>query len=93
MIELIIGIVAGISLMLFISYVKKTKIQISWWKWLIVVSGFFYSVFTLEVIIALLKEGATKGAVVVGVVMGFGAILIGVVIFRFILFGSTKEES
>lgn len=93
MVESLVGMIAGATFLLFLCYAKKNDLQISWWKWIIIISGFSYAVFTIEVIAALLKEGTTKGAIVVGVVMGFSAILWGVVINRFLLPKPTKRES
>lgn len=93
MIELLIGVFAGVSIVLFYSFTKSRNLHLRWWKWGIITAGFIYSVFTLEMITAFLKEGSSRGALVIGIVMGFGAVVWGVLIYRFFLKKPNKENS
>jgi hypothetical protein len=84
MIEIIIGAMAVAGLFLLVDHTRKRKLRVTWWQWVLTLLGFAYAVFVLEVIVAFLDEGAAKAAMVTGVVMGFIAVIWGVVLARFV---------
>ena len=84
MIEIIIGAMAMAGLFLLIDHTRKRKLPVTWWEWILTFLGFAYTVFVLVVIVAFLDEGAAKAAMVTGVVMGFIAVIWGVLLARFV---------
>ncbi|MFC1514059.1 hypothetical protein ACFL5P_03505 [candidate division KSB1 bacterium] len=79
-----IGAAVTASLFLTNSYVKNNEIKVSWWQWALTFLGFAYTTFVLAVIVEFLFEGSVKGAVVMGTLMGFVAIVWGVLLKRFV---------
>jgi hypothetical protein len=84
MIDFIIGAIAMAGLFLLVDYTRKRKLSVTWWQWILTLLGFAYAVFVLEVIVAFLDEGAAKAAMVTGVVLGFIAVIWGVLLARFV---------
>jgi len=84
MVHIIIGAVVTAGLLLLKDYVRKQKLRITWWQWLLTLLGFGYSIFVLEMIVSFLDEGSPKAAVVMGVFFGFIAVIWGVLLARFV---------
>lgn len=92
MAHLIIGaILTAVFISLFL-YARKKQLLISWWQWLLIVLALLYAGFVLEVIVSFLEEGAERAALVMGLILGFIAILWGVLLGRFV-FASRKPKS
>ena len=91
MIHLLIGAVAMLVFLGLVNYVRVRKLTVVWWKWLLTVLGFLYAVFVLEVIVSFLQEGAPRAALVMGVTMGFIAVVWGVLLVRFVFTKRAKS--
>ena len=91
MIHILIGAsaAAGFSALVFFSRAKGGKIL--WWQWLLTLFAFAYTVFVLELVISFLEEGAARGALVMGLVLGFIALIWAVLLGRFVF--KTKKVS
>lgn len=85
MIHLLIGAGAMLGFFAVVNFVRARKLSVSWWKWLLTVLGFLYAVFVLEMIVSFLQEDAPRAAIVMGVIMGFVAVVWGVLLIRFVL--------
>jgi hypothetical protein len=55
--------------------------------------GFLYAVFVAEVVVSFLEEGSPQAAMVMGAVMGFVAIVWGVLLGRFVFARAAKRGS
>jgi hypothetical protein len=84
MVNIIIGAFLMTGLLLLINYVRRNKLHIQWWKWVITILGFFYVLFILEIIVSFLFEGAVKAALVIGTILGLTAVAWGVLLGRFV---------
>ena len=84
MAELIIGSLATAGLIALVSITRRRMIEVAWWQWLLTVLAFLYAVFVLEVVVSFLREGMPKGAVVMGTILGFAAIVWAVLLGRFV---------
>ena len=84
MAELIIGATAAGGFLLLSRYVRGHAISVGWWGWLLTLLAFFYGVFVLLVVVEFLREGTPKGAVVMGTLMGFLAVVWAVLLGRFV---------
>jgi hypothetical protein len=84
MVNIIIGAFLMTGLLLLINYVRRNKLHIQWWKWIITILGFFYVLFILEMIVSFLSEGAVKAALVMGTILGLLAVVWGVLLGRFV---------
>ena len=82
MAHILIGAVVSGCLLLLISSTRKQNLRIKWWQWLFTILYFAYIVFVLEVIVSFLEEGAAKGALVMGTMLGFIAIIWGFLLAR-----------
>lgn len=82
MAELVIGAVTATGFILLMRFVRLRSLRISWWQWGITFLGFLYVVFVLEVVVSFLREGAPKGAAVMGTLLGFFAVVWAVVLGR-----------
>ena len=84
MIHFILGGVSVLSFIFLYHFIKKREIQMKWWGWSVTILGFVYTIFVIEVIIAFLEEGASRGALVMGLLLGIIAIIWGVLTSRFV---------
>jgi hypothetical protein len=92
MAELIIGALAAMGFLLLTHYVRLRNLRIAWWQWAITLLGFLYGVFVLEVVVSFMREGTPKGAAVMGTLLGFFAVLWGVVLGRTVFAGKKPVE-
>jgi hypothetical protein len=90
MAHLLIGAGAMLSFLAVVRYVRARKLSVAWWKWLLTILGFFYAVFVLEMIVSFLQEDAPRAALVMGVIMGFLAVVWGVLLVRFVFTKKAK---
>jgi hypothetical protein len=73
-----------------ILYARKKQLQIAWWQWLLTTLALLYAGFVLEVIVSFLEEGAERAALVMGMILGFIAVLWAVLLGRFVF--ATKKS-
>jgi len=84
MAELLLG---GVGVALFLSVVRWSRtrgLRVAWWQWGLTLLAFLYALFVAEVVIEFLREGTTKGALVMGTIMGFAAVVWAVLLKRFV---------
>ena len=86
MIHLLIGGFAVGTFFLLLNTVRIRKLQVHWWQWILTVCEFFYSIFVLEVVVGFLQEGAIKGALVTGLLIGIVGVIGAVLLGRFVFF-------
>jgi len=84
MMHLLVGAGAMLGFLSVVHYVRIRKLSVKWWEWVLTVLGIGYAVFVLEMIASFLREGAPRAALVMGVILGFIAILWGVLLARFV---------
>ena len=84
MAELLIGACAVGGLVLLIRFAESRKLNISKKQWGITILGLLYSVFVLLVVVEFIREGTPKGAVVMGTILGFVAVVWAVLLGRFV---------
>jgi len=84
MIHILIGAVTTAALIRIIQSTAKRKLAVKWWQWLLVALEYAYVIFVLEVIAGFVDEGATKGAVVMGTILGFAALVVGFLLARLV---------
>ena len=92
MAHLIIGSFLTVIFILLVTDARRKNLQISWWKWLLTILGLVYAGFVLEVIVSFLEEGAERAALVMGLMLGFIAIVWAVLLGRFV-FARRKPKS
>jgi hypothetical protein len=90
--HLIIGAAAMAGLLLLIDYSRKNDLRLDWWQWGVTLLGFIYAVFVLEVIVSFLAEDLARGALVMGTLLGFIAVVWGVLLARFVFSDGTSVE-
>jgi energy-converting hydrogenase Eha subunit G len=90
MVNIIIGAFLMTGLLFLIDYVRRNKLRIQCWKWIITILGFFYVLFILEMIVSFLSEGAVKAALVMGTILGLLAVVWGVLLGRFVFARKTQ---
>jgi len=84
MAELIIGGVAATGFILLTRFSQTRALKVAWWQWGLTLLGFLYCVLVLEVVVSFLREGTPKGAAVMGTLMGFVAVVWGVLLGRLV---------
>jgi ABC-type uncharacterized transport system permease subunit len=90
MAHLIIGALLTAVFISLILYARKENLRITWWQWILTILGLLYTGFVLEVIVSFLEEGAGRAALVMGLILGFFAIVWAVLIGRFIFSHKSK---
>jgi hypothetical protein len=93
MTNLIIGAVVMAGFLLLVNYVRARRLRLAWWHWALIIAGFLYAVFVLEVIVGFLEEGSAQAAVVMGSILGFVAVVWGVLLGRFVIARARKDEA
>ena len=93
MAELIVGAVATTGLLLVMQFARRHRLAVAWWQWSLTVLAFLYSIFVLEVIVTFLREGSSKGAMVMGTILGFGAVVWIVLLARFVFVSRVASQS
>ena len=91
MAHLLIGAVAMLGFLAVANFVRVRKLTVVWWKWVLTVLGFLYAVFVLEMIVSFLQEGAPRAALVLGFILGFIAVVWGVLLARFVFARKSKS--
>ncbi len=84
MVHLFIGACTMAGFFILINYTTRKKMTLPWWQWTLTLLGFLYTVFVLEIILSFIQEGVIRGALVVGLIMGFIAVVWGVLLGRFV---------
>jgi hypothetical protein len=84
MAELVIGAGAATGFILLLRFVRIRGLEVSLWRWGLTFFGLLYGVFVLEVVVSFLREGTPKGAVVMGTLLGFVAVMWAVLLGRFV---------
>lgn len=84
MIHILIGAVTTAALIRIIQSAAKRKLAVKWWQWLLVALEYAYIIFVMEVIASFVEEGAVKGALVMGTVLGFVALIAGFLLARLV---------
>ncbi len=92
MASILIGAAAAAVLWRVVDFARAKKLTIRWWQWLLTVLNVLYGVFVAEVILALVYEGSIKGAVVMGTLMGFAALVWAVLLTRFVFKPAPTEK-
>ena len=90
MAHLLIGSVLTAVFIFLILLARKKNLRISWWQWTLTVLGLLYTGFVLEVIVSFLEEGAARAALVMGLALGFIAIVWAVLLGRFVFARKSK---
>ena len=91
MAHMIIGAALTAILIFLILHARKKSLHIAWWQWMLTILGLVYSGFVIEVIVSFLEEGATRAALVMGLILGFIAIVWAVLLGRFVFARRTKS--
>jgi hypothetical protein len=88
---LLIGTAATATFLLLADFVRRRRLHLSWWQWALTVLGILYAVFVLAAITSFLEEGTPMGAVVMGTILGFVAVLWGVLLGRFVFLRAARS--
>lgn len=84
MIHIAIGALMMLGFILLVDRVRRRGLSISWWQWGLTILAFLYAVFVCEMVVSFLQEGAGRAALVMGVILGFIAVLWAVLLGRFV---------
>lgn len=91
MAHILIGALLTAVLIFLVLHTGKKQKRISWWQWVLTILGFVYAGFVLEVIVSFLQEGAGRAALVMGLILGFVAIVWAVLLGRFVFTSKSKS--
>ena len=92
MADLLLGASAAATLFLLAHYAQRRQLSVVWWQWTLTVLNLIYTVFVIKVILSFLEEGMAKGAIVMGSILGFGAVVWAVLLTRFV-FSAPRRAS
>ncbi len=84
MINLLIGASAMATILLTVDYVRRHKLNVAWWQWLLTILVVTYATFVVLLIVGFLGEGAGQGALVMSLIMGLPAVIFSVLLVRFV---------
>jgi hypothetical protein len=91
MAHIIIGSIITAVFISLLLHTRKKRLRISWWQWILTILGLVYTGFVLEVIVSFLEEGAARAALVMGLALGFIAIVWAVLLGRFVFARKPKS--
>lgn len=86
MIGIFIGIILTSGFILFVKLIRKKKLILKWWQWIIIICWFLYCTFLLKMIESFIAEHALKAALIMGLIFGFIAIVWAVLVARLFIF-------
>lgn len=92
MAELVIGALAASGFIKLVHSVRGRGLSVPWWGWALTLAAFLYGVLVLEVVVAFLREGLPQGAAVMGTLLGFGLVVWGVLLARFVFRTAAGER-
>lgn len=84
MIHIVIGALMMFGFTLLVNRVRRRGLSIPWWQWTLTVLAFLYAIFVCEMVVSFLQEGAGRAALVMGVTLGFVAVVWAVLLARFV---------
>lgn len=84
MVHIVIGALMMLGFTLLVNSVRRRGLSISFWQWGLTILAFLYAVFVCEMVVSFLQEGAGRAALVMGVILGFVAIVWAVLMARFV---------
>lgn len=84
MVHIVIGALMMLGFTLLVNSVRRRELSISCWRWGLTILAFMYVVFVCEMVISFLQEGAGRAALVMGVILGFVAVVWAVLLARFV---------
>ena len=93
MVHIIVGALAMFGFLALLNYTRSSRRLVTWWQWILTVLCFLYFVFVLEMVISFIQEGAPRAALVMGIVLGFAAIVWAVILARFVFFKQSQRMS
>jgi len=91
MAHLIIGATLTAAFISLILHARKKRLRITLWQWILTILGLLYTGFVLEAIVSFLEEGAERAALVMGLLLGFIAIVWAVLLGRFVFTKKSKS--
>ncbi len=91
MAEMFVGAGTLGGLLLLVRLAEAREITLSRWQWGVTLLWAVYSAFVLLVVVEFVREGTPKGAVVMGSILGFGAVVGGVLLERFFFRGRRRN--
>ena len=92
MADLLLGALAAATLFSLLQYAQRRRLSVVWWQWALTALNLVYTVFVIKVILSFLEEGMPKGAIVMGSILGFGAVVWAVLLLRFV-FAASKPPA
>lgn len=84
MIHIVIGALMMLGFTLLVNKTRRKGLSVSWWQWGLTVLAFVYTVFVSEMVVSFLQEGAGRAALIMGVILGFVAVVWAVLLARFV---------
>jgi len=80
----ILGVLITSLLFWLAGYVRRQRIKIHWWGWVLMVLWLLFLLFTVSMAYTLMAESAGKAALVVLLIFGVTAVVTGVLLARFV---------
>ena len=93
MAHMFIGALLTAALISLVIHARRKKLPVTWWKWTLTILGLLYAGFVLEVIVSFLDEGSARAALVMGLILGFVAIVWAVLLGRFVFARKPQSKS
>lgn len=90
MVHLFIGAFMMAGFLLVVNHTRRHELHILWWQWILTILGFIYTVFVFEIIVSFIAEGSARGTLLMGLLMGFVAVVWGVLLGRFVFKQNAK---
>jgi hypothetical protein len=90
--EILSGMLLVLTLGMIIIHINKKGLKVRIGGWIFIGFTLGYSLFVLELIISFIKEGANQAALVMGGIFGFLAIILWVLLVRFILTSKSHKD-
>jgi len=78
-----LGILSAVLVCLVLGQMKRRRIKIRWWGWLLSSLWLVYTLFVIAMTFTLIQESAGRAALVSFVIFGFLSAVTAVLLFRF----------
>ncbi len=89
MAHLFFGAIAAAGFLALVFSSRQKQRSVTWWQWMITLAGFIFALFVLEAVYSFIAEGSPRGALVMGILLGFVAVVWAVLLARFVFLKRT----
>ncbi len=91
MINFLLGVAVTLAGVFLVEYIRRQKLALAWWGWLLTGLALLFATFTVATIITLIQENAAQAAGLMGLLLGLPAVIWFILLGRFVFMPARKN--